>query len=271
MIKYGEYLLSLMHINKDNMITIWKRRASIALLTLCCMGAFAQSVSKSQGSVNEFTAIDGTSALKYNYVREKNLEARYGYGPSFYLFPDRKLDEKMALELVRELGMPKIIDHFGGRICVINPAGEKWQASDIETFRALMKKNGTVTNVKVVAIGQGATFVNRHLAATDLTGAIAGLVSIGGDPGKICAQPVPAYIGGKHAARSARPYQIKSQAAPADPLQQVVVNTDAKAPLATLFADAWDKVLSANYRFNNLYRTFYSTRGADNPEGVKNF
>ena len=61
------------------MITIWKRWASIALLTLCCMGAFAQSVSKSQGSVNEFTAIEGTSALKYNYVREKNLEARYGY------------------------------------------------------------------------------------------------------------------------------------------------------------------------------------------------
>ena len=142
MIKYREYLLSLMHINKDMMITIWKRWASIALLTLCCMGAFAQSVSKSQGSVNEFTAIEGTSALKYNYVREKNLEARYGYGPSFYLFPDRKLDEKMALELVRELGMPKIIDHFGGRICVINPAGEKWQASDIETFRSLMKKNG---------------------------------------------------------------------------------------------------------------------------------
>ena len=105
------------------MITIWKRWASIALLTLCCMGAFAQSVSKSQGSVNEFTAIEGTSALKYNYVREKNLEARYGYGPSFYLFPDWKLDEKMALELVRELGMPKIVDQFGGRICMINPVG----------------------------------------------------------------------------------------------------------------------------------------------------
>ena len=253
------------------MITTWKRRASIALLALCCMGAFAQSASKSQGPVNEFTAIEGTSALKYHYVREKNLEARYGYGPSFYLFPDRKLDEKSALELVRELGMPKLVDQFGGRICVINPAGKKWQASDIETFRGLLKQNGTVTNVKVVAIGQGATFVNRHLAATDLTGAIAGLVSIGGEPGKVCALPVPAYIGGKYAARAARPYQKTSEAAPADPLQQVVVNTDAKAPLATLFADAWDKVLSANYRFNNLYRTFYSTRGADNPEGVKNF
>ena len=253
------------------MITTWKRRASIALLTLLCVGAFAQSTSKDQERINEFAAIEGISALKYNYVREKNLEARYGYGPSFYLFPDEKLDEPSALELVRELGMPKLVDLYGGRICVINPAGEKWQASDVETFRELLKKNGTVTNVKVVAIGQGATFVNRHLAATDLTGAIAGLVSIGGAPGKTCAQPVPAYIGGKQAAKAARPYQKTSQAAPADPLQQVVVNTDAKTPLAALFADAWDKVLSANYRFNNLYRTFYSTRGADNSYGVKNF
>ena len=174
------------------MVTTWKRRASIALLALCCMGAFAQSASKSQEPINEFTVIEGISALKYNYTREKNLEARYGYGPSFYLFPDKKMDEKSALDLARELGMPEIVDQFGGRICVINPVGEKWQVSDIESFRALMKKNGTVTNVKVVAIGQGATFVNHHLAATDLTGAIAGLVSIGGAPGKICAQPVPA-------------------------------------------------------------------------------
>ena len=38
-----------------------------------------------------------------------------------------------------------------------------------------------------------------------------------------------------------------------------------------LLADAWDKVLSANYRYNNLYRTFYMSRGIDNPEGVKTF
>ena len=249
------------------MTKTWKRQVSIALMALFCMGAFAQS----QEPINEFTVIEGTSALKYNYVREKNLKARYGYGPSFYLFPDKKLDGQSALALAHELGMPEIVNEFGGRICVINPAGEKWQKADIETFRELMKKNGTVTNVKVVAIGQGATFVNQQLAATDLTGAIAGLVSIGGAPGKTCAQPVPAYIAGKHASQAARPYQKTSQSAPADPLQKVVVNTDAKASLATLCADAWDKILSANYRFNNLYRTFYSTRGADNPYGVKNF
>ena len=39
------------------MVTTWKRRASIALLALCCMGVFAQSVSKSQEPINEFTVI----------------------------------------------------------------------------------------------------------------------------------------------------------------------------------------------------------------------
>lgn len=127
------------------------------------------------------------------------------------------------------------------------------------------------TNVKVIGIGSGATFVNRQLVATELAGVIAGIVSIDGEPGKICRLPVPAFIGGKNAAKAAKPYQTTSDSAPADPLQKVVVNTDKKASLETLFAEAWDKVLSANYRYNNLYRTFYTSRGIDNPEGVKNF
>ena len=52
---------------------------------------------------------------------------------------------------------------------------------------------------------------------------------------------------------------------------KVVVNPDANASVAALFADAWDKVLSANYRYNNLYRTFYMSRGIENPEGIKTF
>ena len=49
------------------MTKTWKRQVFIALMTLFCMGAFAQS----QEPINEFTVIEGTSALKYNYVRER--------------------------------------------------------------------------------------------------------------------------------------------------------------------------------------------------------
>ena len=243
----------------------------VATLLLLCLGAVAQPMRRPQGPLNEFSAMEGTTALQYNLPMERNIESRAGYGPAFFIFPDQKLDEKSALDLAKELKIIEIAAEFGGRICVVNPAGAKWQASDVQAFRDLMGRSGGATNVKIVGIGNGATFVNQYLAATDLTGAIAGIVSINGAPGKVCALPVPAYIGGKNAAKAAKPYQVTSNAAPADPLQQVVVNTDAKASVAALFADAWDKVLSANYRYNNLYRTFYMSRGIDNPEGVKTF
>ena len=224
-----------------------------------------------QGPANEFSAMEGTSVLNYNLQMERDIHSRAGHGPAFYIFPDSKLDNNQALELAGKLDLVNIIKEYGGRIMVVNPSSDKWQEQDLENFRRLIGMGGSPTNVKVIGIGSGATFVNRHLAATDLTGVIAGIVSIDGEPGKICKLPVPAFIGGKNATKTAKPYQSTSDAAPADPLQKVVVNTDKKASLETLFAEAWDKVLSENYRYNNLYRTFYMSRGIDNPEGVKNF
>ena len=234
--------------------------------------AVAQSwMMRPQGPVNEFSAMEGTSVLNYNFQVERNIHSRAGNGPVFYIFPDCKLDNNQALELAGNLDLVNIIKEYGGRIMVVNPSSDKWQEQDLEDFRRLIGMGGSPTNVKVIGIGSGATFVNRQLAATELTGVIAGIVSIDGEPGKICRLPVPAFIGGKNAAKAAKPYQTTSDSAPADPLQKVVVNTDKKASLETLFAEAWDKVLSANYRYNNLYRTFYTSRGIDNPEGVKNF
>ena len=234
--------------------------------------AVAQSwMMQPQGPVNEFSAMEGTSVLNYNFQVERNIHSRAGIGPVFYIFPDNKLDNNQALELAGNLDLVNIIKEYGGRIMVVNPSSDKWQEQDLEDFRRLIGMGSSPTNVKVIGIGSGATFVNRQLVATELAGVIAGIVSIDGEPGKICRLPVPAFIGGKNAAKAAKPYQTTSDSAPADPLQKVVVNTDKKASLETLFAEAWDKVLSANYRYNNLYRTFYTSRGIDNPEGVKNF
>ena len=249
-----------------------KRFALSAMLMAIGIGAVAQPMMRRpQGPLNEFSAVEGSPVLQYNLPMERNIESRAGNGPAFYIFPDQKLDEKAALNLAKELKLPEIAAEWGGRISVVNPVADKWQASDVQVFKDLLNRGGGATNVKVIGIGNGASFINQHLAATDLTGVIAGLVSIGGAPGKFCALPVPAYIGGKNAVKVAKPYQAASDAAPADPLQKVVVNSDKKATVAELFAQAWDEVLSANYRYNNLYRTFYMSRGIDNPEGVKNY
>lgn len=231
----------------------------------------AQPGMRPQGPVNEFSAIEGTSVLNYNMRPERDIHSRAGFGPTFYIFPDNRLDNEQALELTEKLNLIRIVREYGGRIMVVNPSSDKWQDQDLDSFMRLLGRGGSPTNLKVIGIGSGATFVNRQLAATDLTGVIAGIVSIDGEPGKVCKLPVPAYIGGKNAAKAAKPYQATSAMAPDDPLQKVIVNTDKNATLETLFAEAWDEVLSANYRYNNLFHTFYMSRGIVNPEGVKNF
>ena len=247
------------------------RLLTAVVLSLAGIIVSAQPGTSPQGPINQFLAIEGTSVLNYNMRPERDIHSRAGFGPAFYVFPDSKLDNGQALELVERLNIIGIIKEYGGRIVIVNPSSGKWQDQDLETFTGLIGRGGAPTNIKVVGLGSGATFVNRQLCATDLTGAIAGIVSIDGEPGKTCKYPVPAFIGGKNAAKVAKPYQSASDSAPADPLQKVVVNTDKKASWETLFAQAWDKVLSANYRYNNLFHTFYMSRGIDNREGVKNF
>ena len=247
------------------------RLLTAVVLSLAGIIVSAQPGTSPQGPINQFLAIEGTSVLNYNMRPERDIHSRAGFGPAFYVFPDSKLDNGQALELVERLNLIGIVKEYGGRILIVNPSSGKWQDQDLETFTGLIGRGGAPTNIKVVGLGSGATFVNRQLSATDLTGAIAGIVSIDGEPGKTCKYPVPAFIGGKNAAKVAKPYQAASDSAPADPLQKVVVNTDKKASWETLFAQAWDKVLSANYRYNNLFHTFYMSRGIDNREGVKNF
>lgn len=244
---------------------------AVVLSLLGVIAAAQPRMMHPQGPANEFSVIEGTSVLVYNLLPDRDIHSRAGFGPAFYIFPDGKLDNQQALELAGKMNLTGIVKELGGRIMVVNPSSDKWQNQDLENFSRLIGMGGPATNIKVIGIGSGATFVNRQLAATDLTGAIAGIVSIDGEPGKVCKLPVPAFIGGKNAAKAAKPYQAASQSAPEDPLQKVVVNTDRKTSLEALFAEAWDEVLSANYRYNNLFHTFYMSRGIDNPEGVKNF
>ena len=248
-----------------------KRIALSIILAIAVLTACGQPPMGPRGPENEFSAIEGTSAMTFNLPFSRDVKARAGHGPQFYLFPDQKLNENSALSLANELGLIGWARDYAGGVVVVNPAGEKWQASDVEAFRALLGKRGPATNIKVIGIGRGATFVNQHLAASDMTGAFADIVAINGAPGKKVSIPVPAYLGGKGAAAAAKPYLDTNAKAVADPLLQVVVNKDAKASVSELMADAWDKVLSANYRYNNLHRTFYMTRGIDNSEGIKNF
>ena len=181
----------------------------------------------------------------------------YNFTPVFYIYPDVKLDKAGAEKLLAEMDIQPVLDANYGTAVVINPIGEKYDAQvDFDAFVQLFNLYRGPGNLKVIGLGNGATFVNQVIApkAGDH---IADIVTVGGKPGKtVHPAGVPAYVAGKGAAKVAKPYQ-KANAAHADePLLQVVVNP-AEVPLKDVFADAWKQVMGKNYRYNNYRHTHY--------------
>lgn len=202
---------------------------------------------------------------------EFNKEGRsYNFAPIFLIYPDTKVDQAGADALVRELGLGQVQDLVTAAVLVINPVGERYDAAaDFETFKTVFGRTSGIGNTKVIGIGAGASFVNTVLAP-QANHCIAGILTIGGSkyklPKKGSYAGVPAYVAGKDAAKVAAPYVSMASAVacgageyvnPQEPLLKVVAdNADGKS-LSEIFSDAWDSVLSRNYRFNNISHTHY--------------
>ncbi|MBR1569590.1 MAG: hypothetical protein IJ651_02500 [Bacteroidales bacterium] len=198
------------------------------------------------------------AASPFTYGGDTQAQGRsFNNAPMFFVFPDGKLDQAAAEALVASLDMQQVLDNNFGSVIVINPTGAKYAASDFDIFVTMFNKNRGPGNLKVIGLGEGATFVNQVIAPK-AAGHIAGIVTVGGKPGKeVDAAGVPAYVAGKNAAKVAKPYQAANAAHPAEPLLKVVVNPDAKASLKDIFADAWKQILGRNFRYNNYNHTHY--------------
>ena len=228
------------------------------VLTVCalaaCLAAFAQP-----GPVAENVVLTARATSTIQYGGPTRAEGRsYNFTPVFLIYPDGKLDKAGAEALLRELDIQPLLDSEYGTALVVNPVGDKYAAdADFDAFVSLFNASRGPGNLKVVGVGQGATFVNQVIAPK-AGGQIADILSVGGKPGKtVDAAGVPAYIAGKGAAKVAKPYQAAVAAHADEPLQRVVVNVDEKAALKAVFADAWKQVLGRNYRYNNYNHTHY--------------
>lgn len=200
-----------------------------------------------------------------------NLDARFSsFAPSYLIFPNQAVDAAGATQLIRELGIDR--QDFVVGISVFNPGAKGYDAKvDVDAYKALIDEMRVISNLKVIGIGNGATFVNQNIAP--IAGEIAGIVSIDGKAGKVQKDggvPVPAFIVGKGAANVAKPYIAANKATrtgkdahmqiytnAAEPLQRVVISEANGQTLAEIFNDAWKELLNKNYRFNNMYHTFY--------------
>lgn len=192
--------------------------------------------------------------------------------PMYFIYPDGPVNTEQATELVHEMGFDGELADYVGTILIINPtSGDDYDVSeDLKTYEAVFNTRPVYVNLKVVGIGKGASFVNKAIAP--IAGEVAGIVTVGGDaPKKVTGgATVPAYIAGKNAAKVAKAFinrnsadlvegdrTRKVYANAKEPLLRVVVNSANKTSLKEVFADAWESVLSRNYRSSNLGHTNY--------------
>ncbi|MBQ3582325.1 MAG: hypothetical protein II976_05190 [Alistipes sp.] len=202
-----------------------------------------------------------------SYNAAQDTGRSHNNSPTFFIYPDTQVDEAGAKALIEELGMQAVVEANHASVYVLNPVGEKYDAKDDFDAFVEMFNRARSGNLKVVGVGNGATFVNQALAATDAASHIAGILTIGGKTFKVPAQSfgVPAYVAGKTAKAVAKNYIAINKAIKQgekyvnadEPLLTVVVNENASASLSEVFAAAWSEVLGKNFRYNNYKHTHY--------------
>ena len=218
-----------------------------------CLGTSAQ-----RGAMPENVVLTARATQTIQYGGPTRAEGRsYNFTPVFFIYPDGKLDRTAAEKLLLEMDIQPLLDSDYGIALVINPTGDQFAAdADFDVFVQLFNASRGPGNLKVVGIGQGATFVNQVIAPK-AGGQVADILSIGGKPGKsVDPAGVPAYLAGKGAAKAAKPYAAAVTAHADEPLLKVVVNP-VEASLKEIFADSWRQVLGRNYRYNNYNHTHY--------------
>ena len=246
-----------------------KKYLSILLLMALCMGASAQI----KFEPNPAMPMPENIFMFYNVGAATDYDGRFPYmSPAWFIYPDGPVTREEAEALVDQMGFNDTLkDYVGMMVVVLGPVGGKDydRKADFSVYEALVNKIRVFTNLKVVGIGKGATFVNEAIAP--VASEVAGILSIDGKPARKTegASTVPVYLAGKQAAKSARAYIARDNAVlkengktlkvyenPEEPLLKVVVNTGAGGLRETV-KDAWDRLLSCNYRVSNLGHTSY--------------
>ena len=249
----------------------------IVLIMTMMVTFLAQAQTPAQNAEVKLAEMKGLQQKAYVYremgMGDLTLETGHlnGFTPFYLVYPDKKVDESQALDLIKELGIDQQLKQFGISFGVVNPVGDTYNNDvDLKAFQTMVDSLRTFANLKIIGIGNGATFVNQVIANN--AGEVAGIVSINGKAGKAVANaaPVPAFIVGKNAANIAKAYiatnkakltakekQMQIYTNADEPLLRVVVSNTTTQTLGEIFQDAWETLLNKNYRFNNYRHTWY--------------
>ena len=224
----------------------------IFAFSVCAVAAFQDSVVCTEAR---------TSASTY---RDRGPS----YASTYIIYPDRRRSADEARALIDELGMLKHIDEYKARAIVVGPVnGSTYdQTKDLEAFKDLLRSRRS-SNLKIIGVGAGATFVNNVVAKYAF--AVAGIMAYGGtvDAGLRSSMPVPAYLhavdaavgrmyraanGATRKSSETSAYTVYANPRPHEGLERVVISklSDRHESLAQAFENAWTSVFSRNYRLH---------------------
>ena len=116
--------------------------------------------------------------FNYNVVHPEGRS--YNHNPTFFIYPDAKVDEAGAKALIEKFDMRDVIKDNHISIYVINPVGEKYdKAADFEGFKEVFNRARS-GNLKVIGIGNGAThkFAVRVSSSRPVLSQIVAMVAV---------------------------------------------------------------------------------------------
>lgn len=186
--------------------------------------------------------------------------------PRYLIYPDEAVDAEGAKQVIAELGIDDHLTEYATRAWIINPTNgvDYQEEADLASYFAFMSLLPTLadhqhTNVKVIGVGNGATFVNNVVSQNSWS--LAGIFTYGGEmnPSVTPYGPSPAYIQGdvraghryvaaNAAERVGTHKGVTVYANPEEPLARVAVDPARSKTLAEAFEAAWESVLSHVYR-----------------------
>lgn len=194
--------------------------------------------------------LDATSANTYGYVSSNKSDFSNIASPAFFIYAGNKTESE-AEALVTDIGLAPMVEKYAGSVTVVTPLDNvAYGEEDASMFNSLL---GIVSNVKVIGIDDGATFVNNSILPQAY--AVAGIMTYGGEMGEVNATiPVPAYL--SNAPENAKAVYEKANESDESGLAKVVEGSD--ETLGEAFTHAWDAIFSKNYRQMNEVTEFYN-------------
>ena len=153
-------------------------------------------------TVDAYASVDNPVIYSEDLRSASTIQDRDpSYTPTYLVYADRQRTQEEAQKLVQDLGMADHLRQYKARVFVVGPSdgGSYDPVADLTAFQNLLRTRRS-SNLKIIGVGSGATFVNNVLAEHAF--AVAGILTYGGDvdTGRPSSMPVPAYV---HAAKAA--------------------------------------------------------------------